>query len=106
MHWWIDIGSLAALWMGLTLMAYLYLGYPLVIWLRANWAPRPIMRTPACPAVTIVVVAFNEQVRVEPRLDNLLALDYPRDRLEIICASDGSTDETLERARRYRSATV
>jgi cellulose synthase/poly-beta-1,6-N-acetylglucosamine synthase-like glycosyltransferase len=64
------------------------------------------MRTPACPAVTIVVVAFNEQDRVEPRLDNLLALDYPRDRLEIIFASDGSTDETLERARRYQSATV
>jgi cellulose synthase/poly-beta-1,6-N-acetylglucosamine synthase-like glycosyltransferase len=48
------------------------------------------------------VVAYNEALSIEARLENLLSLDYPADRLEILVGSDGSTDDTVERARRYQ----
>jgi cellulose synthase/poly-beta-1,6-N-acetylglucosamine synthase-like glycosyltransferase len=56
--------------------------------------------------VSVVVPAYNEADRIAARIENLLALDYPRDRLEIVIGSDGSTDDTVERARRYQSAGV
>src|SRR5207247_106988 len=61
---------------------------------------------PAVPAVTVVVVAYNEEDRIEARLDNLLALDYPSERLDIVLASDGSIDATVDRASRYRDVGV
>jgi len=56
--------------------------------------------------LSVVVVAHNEAKRIEKRLENLLALDYPRDRLEILLASDGSTDGTLEIARAHEPLSV
>ena len=53
------------------------------------------------PRVSIVVVAYNEASSIEGRLQNLLALDYPSDRLEILVGLDGSTDDTVDRACRY-----
>src|SRR5262245_30230345 len=58
------------------------------------------------PSVTALVVAHNEAAAIGARLENLLALDYPRDRLEIILASDGSSDETASVGRRYEAAGV
>jgi cellulose synthase/poly-beta-1,6-N-acetylglucosamine synthase-like glycosyltransferase len=58
--------------------------------------------------VSLVIVAHNEATRIERRLENLLSLNYPRERLQILFASDGSTDGTQERARAYerRGVTV
>jgi cellulose synthase/poly-beta-1,6-N-acetylglucosamine synthase-like glycosyltransferase len=53
-----------------------------------------------------VVVAYNEADRIAARIDNLLAMDYPADRLEVLIASDGSTDETVAQARRSEGARV
>ncbi len=90
------------LWLSLGLLAYVYAGYPALMWVRARCAARPPGTSAgATPAVSIVVVAHNEARRVTERLENLLALDYPRERLEIILVSDGSTDGTVERARAY-----
>lgn len=89
------------LWFSLGLLAYVYVGYPALMWLRAA-RRRPVRHAPeATPAVSIVVVAHNEARRVQERLENLLALDYPAARLEIILVSDGSTDDTVARARAY-----
>jgi cellulose synthase/poly-beta-1,6-N-acetylglucosamine synthase-like glycosyltransferase len=93
-------------WISLALLGYVYVGYPIVAWLRATLRPSLRCRAPAEPAVTVIVVAHNEEDRIGPRLENLLALDYPRDRLEIVLASDGSSDETVNRARRYEDAGV
>jgi cellulose synthase/poly-beta-1,6-N-acetylglucosamine synthase-like glycosyltransferase len=73
---------------------------------RALLRPLPHTKMPGEPPVTVVVVAYNEAHRIAGRLDNLLALDYPQDKLEIVLASDGSTDDTVERARRYEEAGV
>jgi glycosyltransferase involved in cell wall biosynthesis len=111
---------IAAFWLSLGLLFYAYAGYPLVALARARFRPRPIARPeerrchPAAipfpnrrvraeaPSVSIVVVAYNEASSIEARLENLLALDYPRDRLEIIVGSDGSTDNTVELANQYQ----
>jgi biofilm PGA synthesis N-glycosyltransferase PgaC len=93
-------------WICGLLLAYTYLGYPLLMWVRAARRPRPVWREDHTPQVSVVVVARNEASRIESRIENLLALDYPRDRYEIWVASDGSADDTAERAGSYREAGV
>jgi cellulose synthase/poly-beta-1,6-N-acetylglucosamine synthase-like glycosyltransferase len=87
-------------------LAYVYFAYPLVAALRARFRPRPRLRAPIEPSVSIVVVAHNEGDRIAARIENLLVLDYPVDRYEVVVASDGSTDATVVCARRYQHAGV
>jgi cellulose synthase/poly-beta-1,6-N-acetylglucosamine synthase-like glycosyltransferase len=90
-------------WTSAFLLAYVYFGYPLLAAIRARFVRRPRLRAPIEPFVSIVVVAHNEEDRIEARIQNLLALDYPAAKREIVIASDGSTDTTVARARRYES---
>jgi glycosyltransferase involved in cell wall biosynthesis len=98
--------AVAVFWTGIGLLAYVYVGYPLVAAVRARVGRRPQLRAPVTPRVSVVVVAYNEADRIEDRIENLLALDYPASRLDIVIGSDGSTDDTVERARRYQSRGV
>jgi cellulose synthase/poly-beta-1,6-N-acetylglucosamine synthase-like glycosyltransferase len=86
-------------WISVTLLVYIYVGYPVVAALRARRRPerRPPERVE--PSVSVVVVAYNEADRIGARIENLLELDYPADRLSIVVASDGSTDDTVARAK-------
>ena len=94
--------SIAVLfWVSLTLLVYVYIGYPIVAVARARFWPHPRLRAPIEPTVSVIVVAHNEAERIGGRIENLLALDYPRHKLEIVIGSDGSSDDTVERARRY-----
>ncbi len=88
-------------WTSLLLLVYVYAGYPIIAAVRARLSPKPRRREPIEPTVSIVVIAHNEAERIGGRIENLLALDYPRHKLEIVIGSDGSTDGTVERARRY-----
>ena len=54
--------------------------------------------------MTVIVAAYNEEAVIERRLENLLALDYPADKLEIVVASDASTDRTNELVERFGDA--
>jgi len=96
----------ATFWISVALLIYVYIGYPLIAALRAMCRPRRRVRAPIEPSVSIVVVAHNEEDRIAARIENLLALDYPADRREIVIASDGSTDDTVERAQAYADARV
>lgn len=80
--------------------------YPLVLWLRARLASAPIAAAECTPKVDLIICAHDEAASIGARIENALALDYPRDRLEIWIASDGSTDETVEIARRFEAAGV
>lgn len=91
-------------WASLFLLGYTYLGYPVLIAFWAALAPRRPRPRGAEPTVSVVIVAHNEAARIGRRLENVLSLDYPRDRLEIFLASDGSTDGTVEVARTYEPA--
>jgi poly-beta-1,6-N-acetyl-D-glucosamine synthase len=88
-------------WGCAALLVYVYLGYPALVWAWARLRPRRDITGREEPTVTIVVAAYNEERRIRPRLGNLLALDYPRDRLEILVVSDGSTDATATLAEEY-----
>ncbi len=82
------------LWASLALVLYIYIGYPLIIAVLSRMRRSRAMLTGDLPAVTILIAAFNEENDIEATLMNKIALDYPRDRLEIIVVSDGSTDAT------------
>jgi cellulose synthase/poly-beta-1,6-N-acetylglucosamine synthase-like glycosyltransferase len=111
------LGATLAFWVAVLLLAHVYVGYPAL--LRAWAAARPrrplppngkpaVTGEPAVtgvpmvsgePMITVIVVAHDEARHIEARVANLLALDYPRDRLEIVIGSDGSRDRTAELAR-------
>lgn len=93
-------------WSALALLVYVYIGYPMLAWGLRKARPRPVARAPIEPYVTVVVVAYNEGHRIGRRIENLLNSDYPRERLAIIVGSDGSTDDTVERVRRYEDQGV
>jgi cellulose synthase/poly-beta-1,6-N-acetylglucosamine synthase-like glycosyltransferase len=81
-------------WASAAVVAYAYVGYPVLLWVRSWWAPRPVMRGAGTPPVSAVMVVRNEEAAIAPKLQNLLALDYPRDKLEVVVVSDGSSDRT------------
>jgi cellulose synthase/poly-beta-1,6-N-acetylglucosamine synthase-like glycosyltransferase len=90
-------------WLTLMLLAYVYVGYPVISWIRARLRGSPHRRVPAEPQVTILVAAHNEAPRIAAKIENLLALDYPPDRLDVVIGSDGSTDNTVDIACAYES---
>ena len=84
---------LIAFWLSLFLVAYVYVGYPLSLYLVRGTAARAI--PPAdLPSVTVVIAAFNEAKHIAATVRNKLEQDYPADRLDVIVISDGSTDGT------------
>ena len=85
-----------AFWVATAVIAYTYLGYAGWLWLRSRCFPKPVKSAPCTPSVSIVIVVRNEAERLERKLQNLMASDYPGDRMEIVVASDGSTDRTNE----------
>ncbi|MEP6910457.1 MAG: glycosyltransferase family 2 protein [Actinomycetota bacterium] len=83
-------------WGSLGALGWTHVGYPLTAAALARLRTRPVRKREIEPTVTFIVAAHDEEVVIEQRLENLLALDYPSDRLEIVIASDGSTDRTDE----------
>ncbi len=99
-------GPAALFWSCVGLLFYGQLGYPAALLLLARLRPRPCRRAEGTPGLSLLIVAHDEGSRIDARLANALALDYPRERLELVLASDGSSDDTVERARRYEARGV
>ncbi|HZT57412.1 MAG TPA: glycosyltransferase family 2 protein [Pyrinomonadaceae bacterium] len=93
-------------WASAALMAYAYLGYPLLVFAVARLRSRPVRRAAFEPRVSVVITAYNEERDLAAKLENTLALDYPAEKLEVIVASDCSTDRTDEIARSFASRGV
>ena len=83
-------------WGALGALAWTHVGYPLAAAAATRIRPRAVRKREWKPRVTVIVAAANEEQVIERRLENLLALDYPEERLELVVASDGSTDRTDE----------
>ncbi len=81
-------------WLSVAALFYTYVGYPLLIALLATLRPRKVARAEYQPSITIIITAYNEERALAAKLENTLALDYPRDLMEIIVASDCSSDNT------------
>ena len=90
-------------WGAALLIVYTYAGYAAWLWLRARLAPWPVLRSQQEPHVSIVVIVRNEEQRIEAKMRNLLDLDYPPERCQIVVVSDGSTDATNDILRKFGS---
>lgn len=91
----------AIFWICAGAILYTHLGYPLALRALVALRRRPTLRPRIWgqpPRVTLIVAAYDEEGSIEAKVANALALDYPRERVQLIVASDGSTDATIERA--------
>jgi cellulose synthase/poly-beta-1,6-N-acetylglucosamine synthase-like glycosyltransferase len=93
-------------WLGAALLFYTYAGYPLLLALVSRLRPRPVRQAEWMPLVSVIITAYNEERDLTAKLENTLALDYPKEKLEIIVASDCSNDRTDEIAVEYLSRGV
>ncbi|MGE5280660.1 MAG: glycosyltransferase family 2 protein [Deltaproteobacteria bacterium] len=81
--------------LSLGIVVYAYIGYPLILAAWAALSGKPVRKAVDHePKVAVFISAYNEQEIIRARVDNLLSLDYPREKLEIFIGSDGSTDDT------------
>ncbi|HEV3469408.1 MAG TPA: glycosyltransferase family 2 protein [Pyrinomonadaceae bacterium] len=93
-------------WAGALALLYTYAGYPLLVWAVSRLRPRALRRAACEPTVTVVITAYNEERDLAAKLENTLALDYDPAKLEVIVASDCSTDRTDEIARSFAARGV
>ncbi len=90
-------------WIIVALVLYIYFGYPLLLLLLSKLRPAsPVQKADITPTVSLIIAAYNEEKVISQKIENCLALDYPREKLEIIVASDGSTDGTNEIVGEYQ----
>ncbi|MFN2596775.1 MAG: glycosyltransferase [Pyrinomonadaceae bacterium] len=103
----VEIAANIVFWLSAAALAYAYLGYPLLVAAVASLRPRCVRRDEKfSPRVSVVITAYNEERDLAAKLENTLALDYPKDLLEIIVASDCSSDRTDEIARSFAARGV
>jgi poly-beta-1,6-N-acetyl-D-glucosamine synthase len=88
-------------WLSVFFVFYAYAGYPLLLGLFTRIRPRLLPFEPYFPTVTLLIAAYNEEKALAEKLKNTLALDYPREKLQILVAADGSTDRTVEIAQSF-----
>ena len=88
-------------WISATALFYTYAGYPVLVYAVSLLFPKQVNRAEFRPAVTVLITAYNEEGDIREKIENTLELDYPKEKLEILIASDGSTDKTDEIVREF-----
>ncbi len=96
----------AFFWLSLAALLWTHAVYPLGAAALARVRTRRVRKAAIEPQVTVIVAAYNEEPVIERRLENLLALDYPADKLQLVVTSDASTDRTEEIAASFPGVTV
>lgn len=96
------VGSL--LWLSLLLIFHAYIGYPASLMvMKAMKGRRPsLFRPDFFSRVSLIITAYNEEKRIKEKILNTLALDYPKEKLQILVASDGSSDKTNDIVKSHR----
>ena len=90
-----------------SLICYVYVGYPLLTFLIGSFKIRKEYKNDAyIPSVTLIIAAYNEELKIEEKITNSLNLEYPKEKLQIIVFSDGSTDRTNELVQNFVSQGV
>src|SRR3989338_7922601 len=85
-----------AFWFLISLTIYCYFCYPLLLWLMARLRPNPVRKGSYEPKISVILSVWNEEDVIKEKLQNLLSLDYPKEKMEILVGSDGSTDKTTQ----------
>ena len=93
-------------WLSAFGLFYIYLGYPLLIWLLARVCPRPVKKGECSDAVSVVISAYNEEAVIARKLQNLLSLQDSARIRQILVGSDGSSDRTAAIARSVQDPRV
>jgi cellulose synthase/poly-beta-1,6-N-acetylglucosamine synthase-like glycosyltransferase len=93
-------------WASLAALAWTHAAYPAFAALLARIAPRRVRKAEIEPTIAVIIAAYNEEPVIARRIENLLALDYPADKLQIVVSSDASSDRTEEIAARYPGVNV
>ena len=85
---------------------HVFVGYPLWVFALARWRPRPLQPRAWAPRVTVVLAVHDGAAHVRTKLENLLALDYPSNLLDIVVACDGCRDDSAARCRQLGDARI
>ena len=88
-----------------SLLVYPFLGYPVVLWVLSLLVRKSAQKHDICPTVSIIISAYNEQSTMAEKMQNTLDLDYPKEKLQIIVASE-STDKTNEIVNSYQQQQI
>ena len=89
-------------WFTTGIIFYTYFGYPLVMIFLSKFRYKPVKKEEFTPRVSLIVAAYNEEMQIEQKIINCLSIDYPKEIIEIILASDGSTDSTISIIKKYK----
>lgn len=81
-------------WLSVLFVWYAYVGYPLLLWCLGTVRKQVVRKGLIQPSVAFIITAYNEEKRIREKIENTLMQDYPNDRLDIVIASDCSTDRT------------
>ncbi|MFQ5963557.1 MAG: glycosyltransferase family 2 protein [Candidatus Scalinduaceae bacterium] len=85
---------------------YTYFVYPLILWLLRVFFKKPIDKKDITPSVSLIIAAYNEEKNIRRKIEDSLNIDYPKDKMEVIVASDCSTDETDKIVKEYEDKGV
>ena len=88
-------------WLSAAALLYTYAGYPLLLFIVSTFRPLTVRVGDYQPTVSLIITAYNEELDLAAKLENTLTLDYPHELIEIIVASDCSTDRTDDIVRKY-----
>ncbi|MEA9355700.1 glycosyltransferase family 2 protein [Bacteriovorax sp. PP10] len=91
----------------LIIMFYSYLGYPLTLFFFSLFSSHKVIKDDNyTPEVSLLIAAYNEEDTIADKIKNSLELDYPKDKMEIVIVSDGSTDRTDEIVKSFESSGI
>ncbi len=88
-------------WFSVFILIYIYIGYPALLGVGSRFFRKPVRKGAVFPTVSVLLSAYNEEKVIQRKMENLLSLDYPDEKIEILAGSDGSTDETPSILRSY-----
>lgn len=83
------------------LVSYVFIGYPLLLWVLRRFFSKPVQKGHYEPSVSIIISAYNEEAVIQEKIENTLQIKYPTEKLEIIICSDGSSDKTDALVQQY-----
>jgi cellulose synthase/poly-beta-1,6-N-acetylglucosamine synthase-like glycosyltransferase len=89
---WVKRERLLAMLIGVGV--YAYAGYPALVWLIGTLRPRPVRKGTDSPSMSVIIAAYNEAAILPQKLDSIATQEYPQDQIEVLVASDGSSDDT------------
>jgi cellulose synthase/poly-beta-1,6-N-acetylglucosamine synthase-like glycosyltransferase len=93
-------------WFSFILIVYTYIGYPMIVYIISLFYREHKPDAYIYPDVSIIISAYNEEKHIEAKLSSIFELDYPKEKIEVLIGSDGSTDRTNEMIAKHEIASA